>query len=326
MLAHNGQNAGLTVGAGEGAFILPGVEHISYVRNINRAAIIIRHNDLLHVINSIIFANSTHGDFHSVVLRLTARRVVVVGVNLIFNRLVGNAILGKLLRLQHYADSTLAGAHDSDLRYALHHLQLILDAVLDNTANLATRARSRRKGIGHNGARIQVNGLRNRLVDIVRQSTAHAGHLLTHLASLLLRVDADIELQHRFAVALEHRTRQRFDAGNLAHTVFYTLGDERFHFLRRSAAVGHTHADNRQVNVRIQIHANLRIAADAENHQQQNKHRRKDRTLDKCTNHAYLPAFSRLILLPSRSLLCPSTTIVSFSSRPLRTSATLSSE
>ena len=279
---------------------------------------------LLYIINIVILAQGTHSDFHSVIFRLTAGSIIIVGVQLAAHCLIGNTVFRQLFRLQHNADSTLAGTDNGNLGNALHHLQLILDIILHNAADFTTAARRRSKGIGHNRAGVDVNCLRYRLVDIIRQSLAHTGNLFTHLTGLHLRVYTDIKFQNSFTVAFQHSGRQRLDTGNLADAVLNRLSNQSFHFLRRSTAVGNTHADNRQINVRIQIDTDFRIAADTEYYQQQNKHGSKDRPLDKCSNHRYLPAFFKSILLPSRSLLCPSVTIVSFSSNPLTISASLS--
>ena len=324
LLAHKGHNTGNAVGTGKGILILPGVKNISNLTDINRTTVMIGNYHLLNIINIVILAQGAHSNFHSVIFRLAAGSIVIVSVQLTAHCLVGNTVFRQLFRLQHNADSTLAGTDNGNLGNTLHHLQLILDIILHYTADFTTTARGRSKGIGHNCAGVNVNGLRYRLVDIIRQSLAHTGNLFTHLTGLHLRVYTDIKFQNRFTVAFQHSGRQRLDTGNLADAVLNRLGNQRFHFLRRSTAVGNTHADNRQVDVRIQIDADFRIAADTEHYQQQNKHGSKDRPLDKCSNHRYLPAFFKSILLPSRSLLCPSVTIVSFSSSPLTISASLS--
>ena len=324
LLAHKGHNAGNAVGAGKGILILPGVKHIGNLTDINRSAVVISNYHLLDIINIVILTQGTHSNFHSVIFRLAAGGIIVVGVQLAAHSLVGNTVFRQLFRLQHNADSTLAGTDNGNLGNTLHHLQLILDVILYNATDFTTAARGRSKGISYNRARVKVNRLRYRLINIIRQSLAHTGNLFTHLTGLHLRVDTYIKFQNRFTVAFKHSGRQRLDTGNLAYAVLNRLGNQRFHFLRRCTAVGNTHADNRQINVRIQINADFRIAADTEHYQQQNKHGGKDRPLDKCSNHRYLPAFFKSILLPSRSLLCPSVTIVSFSSSPLTISASLS--
>ena len=324
LLAHKGHNTGNAVGTGKGILILPGVKNISNLTDINRTAVMVSNYHLLNIINIVILAQGAHSNFHSVIFRLAAGSIVIVGIQLTAHCLIGNTVFRQLFRLQHNADSTLAGTDNSNLGNTLHHLQLILDIILHNAADFTTAARRRSKGIGYDRAGVEVYRLCYRLINIIRQRLAHTGNLFTHLTGLHLRVYTDIKFQNRFTVAFQHSGRQRLDTGNLADAVLYRLSNQRFHFLRRSTAISNTHADNRQINIRIQINADFRITADTEHYQQQNKHGSKDRPLDKCSNHRYLPAFFKSILLPSRSLLCPSVTIVSFSSSPLTISASLS--
>ena len=159
---------------------------------------------LLNVIDIVILAQGTHSDFHSVIFRLTAGSIIVIGVQFTAHCLVGNTVFRQLFRLQHNADSTLAGTDNSNLGNTLHHLQLILNIILHNAADFTTAARRRSKGIGHNRAGVDVNSLRYRLVDIIRQSLAHTGNLFTHLTGLHLRVDTDIKFQNCFTVAFQH--------------------------------------------------------------------------------------------------------------------------
>ena len=124
-----------------------------------------------------------------------------------------------------------------------------------------------------------------RFVDIVRQAVTHTGNLFAHFAGHSLRVYAHVKLQYGFAVAFKHGTGNCFIACNLADAVFYRLGNKRFHFFRRSAVVSNAHADDRHINVRVQIYADFRVAADAEHYQQQNKHGSKNRPADKSLYH-----------------------------------------
>ena len=204
LLAHKGHNAGNTVGTGKGILILPGVKNISNFANINRTAVMVGNYHLLDIIDIVILAQGTHSNFHSVIFCLTAGSIIVIGVQLAAHCLVGNTVFRQLFRLQHNADSTLAGTDNSNLGYAFHHLQLILNIILHNATDFATAARRRSKSIGHNRAGVKVNCLRYRLIDIIRQRLAHTGNLFTHLTGLHLRVYTDIKFQNRFTVAFQH--------------------------------------------------------------------------------------------------------------------------
>ena len=202
LLAHKGQHAGLAVSAGKGILVLPIVEHISHFTNIHGATIMIGHNHLLNIIHGIILSQCTHRDFHFLAARLATGGVVIVFINSVAHGLVGNTIFLQLFGLQHNANAALAGANDRNLGNALHHLQLVLDIILDNTANFATGARAGGKGPRHNSTRVQVNCLRRRLINIIGQGFADTGNLLAHLTRLLLRVHAQIKLQNSFAITL----------------------------------------------------------------------------------------------------------------------------
>ena len=58
--------------------------------------------------------------------------------------------------------------------------------------------------VDDNTLTVNVNRLRYRLVDIIRQSLAHTGNLFTHLTGLHLRVYTYIKFQNSFTVAFQH--------------------------------------------------------------------------------------------------------------------------
>ena len=167
LLAHEGQHAGLTIGAGEGVLILPIVQNISHFTNKHRTTIMIGYNNLFYIIHGVILGQGTHSHFHCLAAGLATGGVVVILIDDITHSLVGNTIFLQLFRLQHDANTALAGAHYGNLGYALHHLELVLNIILDNTTNLATRTGARGKGPGHDGTSVQVNCLRSRLINII---------------------------------------------------------------------------------------------------------------------------------------------------------------
>ena len=67
--------------------------------------------------------------------------------------------------------------------------------------------------------------------------------------------------------SFKYSGRKCFDTSNLADTVFYGFSDKCFHFLRGSTIIGNAHTNQRQVNVRCEVNANIRIATDTEYYQ-----------------------------------------------------------
>ena len=202
LLAHESQYTGLAVGTGERILVLPIVQYISHFTNIHGATIMIGHNHLLNIIHGIIFSQGTHSNFHFLAARLATGGVIVIFIDGVPHCLVGNAIFLQLFRLQHNANTALAGAYNSNLRHALHHLQLVLNIILDNTTDFTTGAGAGGKGPSYNRAGVKVNSLGCGLINIIGQGFADTGNLFAHLASLLLGVHAQIKFQNGFTVAL----------------------------------------------------------------------------------------------------------------------------
>ena len=189
-----------------------------------------------------------------------------------------------------------------NFRNAFNHTKLVYQVIFYKATNFTTASRCRGKGVHQNRTRRQVNRLYYRLVNTVRQTTTHASNFFAYFRSHILGVNAKFKFQYGFSITFKYGGRKCFNTSYLADTVFHRFGDECFHFLRGSTIISNAHTNQRQVNVRGEVNANIWIAADTEYYQHQNKHGSKYGSAYKSTNHVYFPALSTLILLPSRSL------------------------
>ena len=242
-------------------------------------------DNLLEIVDAVKFAHGADGDGVLPVPDFSARRVVIRRVDLLQNRLDGNTVDLEFFRQHMDFHGAGAGTHHARLRHAVELLQLVHHEVVHEAAHFLRRPHLRREDIGRDGLRRSIEVLHRRLVHVLRQSLAHGGDLFAHFAGHRLRVDADVEFQHRLGKSLANRRGDSLDPGNLADAVLNRFRDQRLHFFRRGALVCHRHADQRQIDVGIEIDAELRVRAYTENDQHENEHRREYRPLDKGFNH-----------------------------------------
>ena len=175
----------------------------------------------------------------------------------------GEAVLVELVLRQQELDFALRIAADLNLADARDFLQLRLQRIVHECAELAEVAVFRRQRDGRDGRGIHVKAGDDGLFHAVRQIAAHGADLVAHILRGLGGVDADLELDADVGTALRRRRRDvahafRFGDGflDLAHDLLVDL-------LRLCAVVRDADGDERIARVRHFVDIHFLVAHDA---------------------------------------------------------------
>ena len=102
-------------------------------------------------------------------------------------------------------DFALDTADTLDLGDAAHPLQGAFDDVVDEVGQLLGRLARRYRGIGHDRQADHVDALDQRLIDVLRQVGAHAGHRVLDVVQRAVGVGLERELDRRQRQAVGNR-------------------------------------------------------------------------------------------------------------------------
>ncbi len=196
-------------------------------------------------------------------------------------RLRGDAPGTKLHLIQLDTDLAVGTAVAVNAANTRAPLQCTGDRVIDKPRQLFHRHVGGRDRKGHDRLALDVDTADDRLVDICRQIAADLVDRVLHILNRLVGRHIHVELDKGLALAVGDLGRHLLDAGNTGHRILDLFCDLGFQFGRRRAALRHDNGDQRDINVRKARDGQAVEALPAQEHEHEERQKRRDRISDR---------------------------------------------
>ena len=191
----------------------------------------------------------------------------------------GEAVGLEPLRVEAHVDPPRAPAEDRDLADAVDGLELPAQDLVGELGRLAERAASR-QGDGEDRRRVGVELLHDRLVDVARQVREDAVHLVAHLLRGDVHVLLEDERDEDLRDALGGDRLEVVDARDRVDRLLDLVGDLGLDLLRRGAREPRDDGDGGEVDARVPVDAEARVADSSDDDERDDEHRREDGPAD----------------------------------------------
>ncbi len=254
-----------------------------------------------------------HREFPVGTFDAAGRHFHVLPTQCVLDILWGQTERRQAVAVEPDAHGELALAEDPHVRGARQRLQAWLDQAVGDIGHFQCRMLVGREGDPDDRAGVGFDLGDHRFVDVRRQAVAHAGNAVAHVRGRRIRIALELETHGNLAVLLPGNRGDDIDAFNAGQRILQGLGDLRFDNLGRGAAVGRIDGHHRLVDLRVFAHRQPGIRHQPDQHDGERKHRGKNRPPDAQIGnlHCAAPADAALTGAPSRSFICPATTISS---------------
>ena len=187
---------------------------------------------------------------------------------------------GQSLRIEPDAHRVFAVAEQPHLGHAAQRLELVLHIAVGVVGDLERRMVFAGKGEIHDRLGVSLSFLNDRLVDLFRQTAAHASDPIAHVGSRVVLVAVELERDGDLARFLAADRGDEIDALDARERILEHLGDLGLDDRSTRSRIGRLDGDDRRVDRRVFAHAQPLIGDEANQHEHEAHHRGEDRPLD----------------------------------------------
>ncbi len=199
----------------------------------------------------------------------------------------GHAEMGEFRRIDVYVDLALPAAENVGFREPLELREATLDLVFDDVVGKFRRQVGRHRDRDER-FRVDVDLLGHRFLRVLRKLRGDGLHAIRHIEDRLRNGDVVLELGDDERGPLDGVALDLLDAFDLRDGILDRLAHERFDLRRAGPLVNGAHDDDRDIDLRNERDSEAQIAVNTDDHGEQDRHGRKDRTPDEHSQDSHV--------------------------------------